>query len=228
MRDDVGGGERRRRGISSGVDAARLRVARPHGGTDRGDGTEEMRELLREEDRAVTAHRRRRGRRPCAAPGRARAAAERDQLVHDHSHRVVAGMRVPIAAAPVDRDDRHRPKRRAVDLKRQGLRRRKSAHSARVISALPMEHDNERQAVARLVARRVRDRVPDIPIARVRVEPLGERRAWRREVERRMRDVAGAGDDVERLFPRAGRRARRARTASRRRRRACRLPPSRA
>ncbi len=57
VRDDVGSGERRRRRIRSGVDAARLRVARPHGGADRGDGAEEVRELLREEDRAVTAHR---------------------------------------------------------------------------------------------------------------------------------------------------------------------------
>jgi hypothetical protein len=57
--------------------------------------------------------------------------------------------------------------------------------------------EHERQAVPRVVARRVCDRVANLAAAGAGVEPSGERRAWWREPLRRDMDRARAVDLIQ-------------------------------
>ena len=191
-----------RRCVRARVGRVGLRVLRPHGRADGGDGCEQAGVLLGQQQRAVPAHRDAHGAYALRGPPEVQRLTHRDQLPDHHLHRVVMGMRVPVAAAPVDGHHGHRRQRDAVDLERDGLRRRHRGQRVRVVSAEAVEHDDERQGVARMVTRRPGGGVADRPVAGPRQEGPGPRRAWWAEAQGRCGDRACPVELVELLFPR--------------------------
>ena len=170
VRDRVVGREGAGRSIGARVGPLRLRVAGPDRRADRGHRGDEVRILLGEQEGAVAAHRDAHQPDPPGRASQAEAPAEGDQLTDHHRHRVVAGMRVPVAVAAIDGDQRHRSERPAVHLERHGLRGRHADQGVGVVTAVPVEHDHQRQFVPGAVPGRVGDRVPDRPAPGGRVE----------------------------------------------------------
>ncbi len=191
-----------RRCVRARVGPVRLRVLRPYGRADGGDGCEQAGVLLGQQQRAVPTHRDAHGADALRCPPEVQRLAHRDQLPDHHLHRVVMGMRVPVAAAAVDGHHGHRRQRDAVDLERDGLRRRHGGQRVRVVGAEAVEHDDERQGVARMVTRRPGDGVADRTVAGPREEGPGPRGAWFAEAQRRCGDRARPVELVELLFPR--------------------------
>jgi hypothetical protein len=179
MRDRVVGGKGGRRSVCASVGPLRLRVAGPDGRADRGHRGDQVRILLGEQQGAVATHRNAHHRDPPGRASQAKAPAERDQLADHHRHRVIARMRVPVAVATVDGDQRHRNERLAVHLKRHGLRGRQADQRVGVITAVAVEHDHQRQFVPGAMPGRVGDRVPDRPVPGRGVERARGRRSGR-------------------------------------------------
>ena len=179
----VVGREVGRRRVRPGVGRPRLGVAGPDGRADRGGRADQVRELLRQQQGAVAAHRDAHdadaARSAAAFDTEAAAPAQRDHLVGEHRLRVVARVRIPVAGAAVDRHQRHRGQRRATDPERQRPGGRQAEQRVGVGVAVAVEHDHQRQFRARPVPGRVADRVADGAVPGPRVERAGQLRARR-------------------------------------------------
>lgn len=197
MRYRVVGREGGGRSVRARVGPLRLRVAGPDRGADRGRRGDEVRILLGEQQGAVAAHRDAHHPDPPGRASQAEAPAQRDQLTDHHRHRVVTRMRVPVAVAAVDGDQRHRSERPAVHLERHGLRGGHADQGVGVVTAVAVEHDHQRQFGPGAVSRRVGDRVPDRPAPGRRVEHARGPGPGRRERKRRARHRARPVQRVE-------------------------------
>ena len=105
--------------------------------------------------------------RPC--PRRA-VSTHRYELVDHHGHGIIPGVRVPVPAASVDGDDRHRCERLAVDLEGRSLFGSQAGERVRIIRSFSVEHDDQRQGAPGSVARWPGDGVAHEASASLRVE----------------------------------------------------------
>ncbi len=125
--------------------------------------------------------------------------AHGDELGDDHGHRVVARVRVPVAATTVRRHHGHGRQGTTADLERDGLGRRHGGERIGVVGPESVQHHDQRQWAAGTVAGRPRDGVADLALPSRREEGSAPRRAEVRESQRRCRDRAGAVELVQLL-----------------------------
>ena len=188
------------RRVCARVRGSCLVVCGPHRGTDRGDGRDQARMLLGEQDRAVASHRDADRPDPVWRSAEPELPAARNQLPHDHRHRVITWMGVPVQTTAVDGSKRERRQCRLVTCPGgERPRQAEAAQPAGVIAAEPVQDDAQGKLAARYVTRGIGDRVPDLSATGCGEEAPRVRRSRFRERLVRAGDRAHACQLVEHL-----------------------------